>query len=261
MAEIQLLNPGTHNTQQPLFIFLPGMDGSGTLLHHQVEGLEQFCDVRSLSLPIDDLSNWASLVQQVIPLIVAAQRQRDRAIHLCGESFGGCLALHLVSQEPSLFSSLTLVNPASSFNQVPLFYWGSPLSNLLPAPLYSLSSGILGQFLVEPQRVTPANRQALMDAMLKVSPKTAAWRLHLLRQFSLDRIALDQFSLPVLLIAGNRDRLLPSVAEMKRIGQYLPNAKTHLLPHSGHACLLEKDVNLGAILHQHHAASFQPLQN
>ena len=249
-ADMQLINPGTRDSQQPLFIFLPGMDGSGQLLHRQVEGLGSCFDVRCLSLPVNDLSNWNSLVERVIPLIEAEQQSSTRPVHLCGESFGGCLAMQVASHRPALFQSLTLVNPASSFNRVPLFRWGSPLSNLLPTPLYKLSSGILGHFLVEPERVALEDRQALMRAMVSVSPKTAAWRLHLLRQFRLDQIGLEQLSLPVLLIAGERDRLLPSVSEIRRIGQHLTQAQTHLLPHSGHACLLEKAVNLRQIMQQ-----------
>ncbi|MFM6099124.1 MAG: alpha/beta hydrolase, partial [Dolichospermum sp.] len=44
------------------------------------------------------------------------------------------------------------------------------------------------------------------------------------------------------------DRLLPSVTEITRLANILPNSKTFILPNSGHACLLEEDVNLYQIL-------------
>jgi len=259
MAKMQLLTPKKRKAQLPLFVFLPGMDGSGQLLYRQMAGLEAGLDIRCLSLPVDDLSNWDSLVEQVVELIAAELGNETRPIHLCGESFGGCLAMKVTAAQPSLFESLTLVNPASSFSRIPLFQFGSPLSNLLPDPLYKFASSILGQFLVEMERVTPDDCQALNNAMLGVSPTTAAWRLHLLRQFNLNTVGLKALSLPVLLIAGGRDRLLPSAQEVSRISRQLPNAQTCLLPNSGHACLLEQEVNLGEILQQQGVLSLKTL--
>ncbi|MEM9509756.1 MAG: alpha/beta hydrolase, partial [Cyanobacteria bacterium P01_E01_bin.35] len=45
-----------------------------------------------------------------------------------------------------------------------------------------------------------------------------------------------------------RDRLLPSVTEADRLVRYLPNARKVLLPDSGHACLLEREIRLEEIL-------------
>ena len=54
----------------------------------------------------------------------------------------------------------------------------------------------------------------------------------------------------VLLIVGGSDRLLPSVNEAQRLQKILPNSKMVVLPNSGHACLLEEDINLYGILQQ-----------
>jgi pimeloyl-ACP methyl ester carboxylesterase len=72
--------------------------------------------------------------------------------------------------------------------------------------------------------------------------------LSLLRQFDVKDEQLRRLTQQVLLLAGGSDRLLPSVTEVMRIVNILPNAKTVILPDSGHACLLEKDVNLYEIL-------------
>ena len=55
---------------------------------------------------------------------------------------------------------------------------------------------------------------------------------------------LKQIKQPVLMIASGSDRLLPSIPDAQHLGSLLPNAKLFILPYSGHACLLEKDVNL-----------------
>lgn len=272
MSQPQLLRPGSPNPHAPLFVFLPGMDGSGGLLQQQVSDLALNFDVRSLSLSVNDLSSWEQLVEQVTALLTAAQNETEhqshgptalktpakRPIYLCGESFGACLALQVATYQPALVERLILINPASSFSHIPLFQWGSWASELLPQQLYQLSAIGLVPFLIAPERVVPTQRQALLQAMQAVSPKTAAWRLRLLRNFALNRLALETLVIPTLLVAGERDRLLPSRQEIQRIAQRLPEAQTRFLPRSGHACLLEADVNLSQILE---TADFLPPQS
>ncbi len=48
----------------PLFIFLPGMDGTGQLLRPQLAGLRTAFDIRCLSIPSEDLTDWDGLVEQ-----------------------------------------------------------------------------------------------------------------------------------------------------------------------------------------------------
>jgi hypothetical protein len=36
--------------------------------------------------------------------------------------------------------------------------------------------------------------------------------------------------------------------EVRILSQMLPKSKTKLLPHSGHACLLERDIHLADLL-------------
>jgi pimeloyl-ACP methyl ester carboxylesterase len=84
--------------------------------------------------------------------------------------------------------------------------------------------------------------------MQAVSPQSAAWRLALLRQFRLENLSLDRVHQPVLILASEVDRLLPSQSEAKRLARFLPNTTIVHLPDSGHACLLENQLNLSAIL-------------
>jgi len=80
--------------------------------------------------------------------------------------------------------------------------------------------------------------------MLSVQPQAASWRLNLLRQFPVDSIVSELIDLSVVLIAGEVDRLLPSVFEVRILQRLLPKSKLVLLPGSGHACLLERDLYL-----------------
>ena len=96
----------------------------------------------------------------------------------------------------------------------------------------------------------PGERAALESAMGAVPAKTAAWRMSLLSHFEVERLPLERMTHPVLLIAGGCDRLLPSIREVKGLVARFPTAQLTLLPKSGHACLLEREVNLQRILRQ-----------
>jgi pimeloyl-ACP methyl ester carboxylesterase len=84
--------------------------------------------------------------------------------------------------------------------------------------------------------------------MRSIPAETINSRLSLLRNFQVEKKDLQQLTQPVLLIGSGSDLLLPSVREIAKLADILPNTRTFILPNSGHACLLEKDVNLYQIL-------------
>lgn len=249
---LRLVACTTATPSRPLFVFLPGMDGSGALLQPQVAGLSSGFDIRCLSIPPDDLKGWDELTEQVAALIrMEQQRHPGRTTTVCGESFGGCLALRLITRFPNLCDQLILVNPASSAQRQPWISACSSVTQLLPAPIYHLSTFSLCNLLIASHRVSRPTRHQLLAAMQAVRPQSAAWRLALLRQFRLEDLPLDRVRQPVLILASEADRLLPSQREAKRLAGFLPDATIVQLPDSGHACLLENQLNLSAILKSH----------
>lgn len=244
--QVCFLTPSPLNPEKPLFVFLPGMDGTGQLLRTQIAALEAAFDIRCLSIPPDDLSTWDELSAKVAALIEAERDQRpaDQPIYLCGESFGGCLALKMAVHSPHLLSHIVLINPASSFHRQPLMRWGGSVVRWVPDFAYGSSAVGLLPFLAALDRILPADRRVLLKAMKTVPKQTSAWRMALLRSFELEALPLHKIKQPVLMIASGSDRLLPSIADAHQLSSLLPNAKLYILPYSGHACLLEKDVNL-----------------
>ena len=247
------LQPNKPKLSHPLLIYLPGMDGTGKLLKNQLPGLGKFFDIRCLSIPLDDLTDWSGLVKQTAELI-QAERQLNisRPVYLCGESFGGCLALKLAAYASdfvhNLFDRMILINPASAFSQQPIMGWGSTIVRWLPEPLYKASTIGLLPFLIAAERISPHNQELLLTAMRSVTANSAAWRISLLNQFNLDEIPLNLISQTVLIIASQADRLLPSDNEADKLVRSLPNAVKISLPQSGHACLLESELKLEKIL-------------
>jgi pimeloyl-ACP methyl ester carboxylesterase len=288
---LRFLNPNNGKPQIPLFVYLPGMDGTGGLLRSQIpylsppslptiskdlsyphlstferkrtflyreesgqwdtEGLIEGFDIRCLSIPPDDRSNWDEMVNQTLSFLQGElERGQKRPIYLCGESFGACLAMQVAMRAPELIDRVILVNPASSMRHQPLIHWGSSLTQWVPTPLYSMSVYGLLPFLGALERMDSLHRMALLDAMRSVPHGTTVWRLNLVRDFALrlNKSLLTPLKMPVLVIASGRDRLLPSITEAENLVKCLPNAQMVILPDSGHACLLETEVNLWEIL-------------
>jgi pimeloyl-ACP methyl ester carboxylesterase len=243
------LTPGRINPNYPLFVFLPGMDGTGRLLRSQTKGLETAFDVRCLAIPADDLTGWEDLATKVVNLVEEELKARpSRSVYLCGESFGGCLAVKVALRSPHLFKRIILINPATSFNQRPWLRWGAQLGHWVPDFVYPISALALLPFLSALSRTAPRDRRALLNAMQSVPPKTVTWRISMVTEFEVDEKEFRHLTQPVLLIAGGADRLLPSVLEAERLVNWLPNAKMAVLPECGHTCLLETDVNLFDIM-------------
>ncbi|MEH2467894.1 alpha/beta fold hydrolase [Nostoc sp.] len=243
------LTPKRVQPEYPLLVYLPGMDGTGQLLRSQTAGLEAGFDVRCFALPRKDLNNWDVLSKSVLDLINAElEKSSQRPVYLCGESFGGCLAMKVAIQAPELFKRIILINPASSFHLRPWLSWASQLTSLVPSGLYDVAALVLLPFLSSLPRISRSDRHELLKTMRSIPLETVLWRLSLLREFDVDDEQLSRLTQPVLLIAGASDRLLPSVTEVKRIANILPNTKIVVLPNCGHACLLEQDINLYDIL-------------
>jgi pimeloyl-ACP methyl ester carboxylesterase len=242
--------PTTIHPDLPLFLYLPGMDGTGELLRSQMnKGLSDAFNIQCLRMPAHDLSSWDQLTEKVVGLLRSQfRRNRPQTIYLCGESFGGCLALKIALNAPELFDRLIVVNPASCFMGRAWLHFGSQLTGWLPPPIYALSVMGLLPFLASLGRMARPERNDLLAAMQSVPQPTSTWRVNLLREFEMDSHELSRIRQPVLAIASTGDRLLPSVAEATRLSYSIPNAKQVLLPDSGHACLLETEVNLYQLL-------------
>lgn len=252
MSDLSFLHPTPVNPRLPWLIYLPGLDGTGALFYTQAPSLSPYFNLRCLTLPQKALWDWQTLSQRLLTLVQAELPANRQPIILCGESFGGCLALQVAQHAPDLFAGLVLINPASSLKHRPWLGWGSPLLPWFPDALYRTSAVTFLPWLAALDRIRPRDRQQLLQAMYSVPQTTSAWRLELLRQFYLSPMTLEHLTLPVLLIASAQDRLLPSVLEAGYLKQRLPQSQQVILPLSGHACLLEKEINLYQLMQSHH---------
>lgn len=158
------------------------------------------------------------------------------------------MALKTALAAPDLISRLILVNPASCFNQLPILSWGADITALVPSWVHRYSAAGLLPFLARLNRISDCDRDRLIASMKSIPPHVVSWRLSLLRDFKVLDEELRSLNIPSLILAGAADGLLPSVEEAKKLTGLLPRGQMAVLPQSGHACLLETDINLHQIL-------------
>ena len=250
---VKLFNPQKHDRENlPLLIYLPGMDGTGKLLSTQIEDLKPHFNLRCLSISPTDLSTWKQLTTFTIDCLQQELSvNKFSRIYLCGESFGGCLAMLVTTTAPQIFDGTILINAASSFNQQPILSLGINLIGSIPEWLHRNSAVNLLPFLAALNRIEQSDRLSLLNAMKYLPQNVVSWRLSLLRDFMITPSLCYRFKQPTLIIASACDRLLPSVKEAFKLQSLFPNSRVEILPNSGHACLLETDVSLASILSKH----------
>lgn len=245
-AALHLFTPTEPQPQKPLLVYLPGMDGSGRLFSTQIPALHSHFEVRCLALPKDDRSSWETLAEKTVDRIATAAA--GRLVYLCGESFGACLALQMVALAPRLAHRLILVNPASAFHRLPWLPWLGQITPWVPSVVFPVSTLGSLPMLANLSRIAPTQRDQLLQAVQAVPQSTVAWRMELLTQFRPESLNLSTQTPPTLLVAALADRLLPSLEEAQRLAALLPQTQIYPLPHSGHASLLEQEINLSQIL-------------
>lgn len=250
--EIALLTPISPTPYRPLLIYLPGMDGAGTLFHRQIPSLSPQFDIRCLSIPPSDLSDWEPLAESAIALIQETlDPDPKRKVYLCGESFGGCLALKITERIPELADFLILSNPATAVARQSLLGLSAGITAYLPDWFYQTSTWGFLPLLTSLSRTDASDRARLLKAMQSLHPSAVSCRLSMLHRFQFNADRLQSQSIKILIVASGSDRLMPSLAEAQRLQERLPQVQVRCLPDSGHACLLERDVELARILEEY----------
>jgi pimeloyl-ACP methyl ester carboxylesterase len=89
----------------------------------------------------------------------------------------------------------------------------------------------------------PEDLTEFHQRMLQVGKNGYIRRLQILQEYDI-RDQLSAIRVPVLFLAGDLDRLLPSVKEAEFMSSRIPLAKVVVLRGYGHICLINHDFNL-----------------
>lgn len=295
-------------SSKPILLYLPGFDGTYICPFMQFPELGTEFEVWCMTVGMKDRSTFVELRQHVLDFVdkiteiqnrttqgeaevtlEAESNLQRRPIYLVGESFGGILAaeaaLSLLETKDYNLKGLTLINPATCYDQSALNRDGPPVYQLpfyrYPFGLGSLLPLFTDEFSVAqlllilrakglPSVIDTPARESYMGRVAFSLPSkleymnqgTLKWRLEewltLGCQGIQARLADFRFhkSLQTLIVVGECDKTLPSVREAERLSQILPNVRVHLVEGAGHASTCGSRVDLTAEMR----CSFSELQ-
>lgn len=202
-------------------LLVHGLAGSSRWWRRVVAELEPGYDVRLVDLPRLDPAGTASWLGEWI-----AEAGLER-VSLVGHSRGGLVAARLAAERPDLVRRLVLVAPAGVRPHASALAYALPLARTVV-------------------RSSPRFLAVLVRDAARAGPRTL-WRAA--QELLADDVRddLHRIEAPMLLVWGERDRLVPpALAEVYRA--QIPTARLLVLPRTGHVPMWERPRELAAAI-------------
>src|SRR5262245_12435653 len=189
----------------PPLIYLPGLDGTGRLLHRQPDLWRTF-NVHCVAYP----QHTANTYQELAGLAAKHFEANGPGIVLA-ESFGGAVALTLALARPELVERLVLVNTFAYFPRRWLIEAAAYFGQFLPAkPSHPATRGVRGRFFFAPDIPQP-ERDQWWERTGDVPMSAFGQRFRLIADLDL-RPQLARIRIPALVLAAPNDRVVSHVA-------------------------------------------------
>jgi pimeloyl-ACP methyl ester carboxylesterase len=227
-----------------VLVYVPGLDGTGQLFFKQGPRLATSHRVVTFRPRDDGRFTYENLTDDVAAII---RDLGERQATILGESFGGTVALWFALRYPQMVKQLVVVNSFPRFRKRLTIKLGVKLASGLPFRLLwpvRRAANTLG-LLVD--GVNRDDRKRFWSAIRTVSADAYARRLQLIEELNLES-RLSEIQTPTLLIAGDRDLLIPSVKEAHAMAARMPKARVRVVEGAGHACLMGSRVRLDELL-------------
>ena len=215
-------------------VYLPGIDGTGRLLHRQQRLFEEY-DVRCVSYVQDQPNAYEDLAA-----LGAQQLEPDGGIVLA-ESFGGAVALLLALKRPELVHKLVLVNAFAYFPRRPLIHLLASLGRFLPMRPASVWSRGMRGILFFPPNTSKAEQDVWWELTADVPMWAYGMRCAMVSKIDL-RHRLKEIQCPTIVFVAPNDRIVPPPAG-KLLARHIPQARLIEKP-LGHAAMIHPDVDV-----------------
>jgi pimeloyl-ACP methyl ester carboxylesterase len=235
---------------EPVFVLLHGFGASLYSWQPVMEALSQHGTVIAFDRPAFGLTdrplNWEgqnpySPEAQVALAIGMLDHFGVQQAILVGNSAGGTVAMQTALAHPERVSALILVDPAV-YNAGGAPAWVRPLlatpqmrhlGPLLARQIQKRGPELLNLAWHDPSLLKPETVELYQKPLQVENWDKALWELTLTGGRSNLAERLDELILPVLVITGDDDRIVPT-ADSIRLAKELPNAELVVIPNAGH---------------------------
>ena len=234
---------------QPVFILLHGFGASLFSWHAVMEPLSHYGTVIAYDRPAFGLTErplkWTGQnpygpeANMALLLGLMDHFGVQKAI-LVGNSAGGTLSMQFALQYPLRVQALILVDPAVYENGGPAWVrlLGRTPEMQHLSPLFVRSIQKSGLDLVrtawhDPSRITPATWDGYTRPLKAENWDQALWDFTMASHDTGLLQHLQDFKLPILVITGEDDRIVPTANSVKLAGE-LPGASLVIIPEAGH---------------------------
>ena len=182
---------------------------------------------------------------------VAELAEAGRGAVLCGYSLGGRLALHAALRDPGAYAGLVTVGTSAGMEEPVMRAERARTDEKLASWMETQPIDAIVD-IWERQPLFADQSDALVGAQrpgrLAQDPRSLALILRTAGQGVLDPVwhRLTTLELPVLAMAGDRDRRYGDAA--RRIAREVPDGRTEIVEHAGHAPQLQQPDAVARVL-------------
>ncbi|MBL8088821.1 MAG: alpha/beta hydrolase [Anaerolineales bacterium] len=241
---------------ETVFILLHGFGASLFSWHEITQPLSTYGTVIAYDRPAFGLTerpmewegeNPYSQASQIELLIHLMNTLRIEKAILVGNSAGGTIAMLTALQHPERVEALILVDPAV-YEGGGAPAWIRPLLNTPQmnhlGPLFARQIQTRGPEIVQmawhdPSKITNEIMDGYTKPLQAENWDKALWYLTVSSRESELQNQLQNFDLPILIITGDDDRIVPTEQSI-RLASEIPNAQLVVIPQSGHVPHEEK---------------------
>ncbi len=228
----------------PPFVYVPGMDGTGRLFYRQLPRLSREYRVTTYTLR-DSAATMAELVDDLAGVVRFVSRGGRPAL-VFGESFGGALSMSFALTRPELVERLVVLNAFPFFR--PQLRLKLAIAWIRTFPWKTMALVRRATATRMHSRYTHRDEiRRFLELTADTTREGYLGRLRILQEYDL-RGSLCEITAPTLLLAADRDHLVPSVQQALYMADRIPNAALRILEGHGHGCLLAPNLDVAKLL-------------
>jgi len=232
----------TSNVDRRTVLYLPGLDGTGRLLHRQDELFAEH-DVLCESYPQDRPQTYEELADTAAAHL--REKTGNRPAVLLAESFGGAVGMTFALRHAELVERIIFVNTFARFPARVRIRLAAFFGRCLPnKPSHPATRPLRSLFFFSKEIPKP-ERDEWWTRTEDVPMKAFGYRLRLIAALDL-RERLAEITMPTVVIAAPDDRVVPPKAG-RELAERLPHARL-IEPRVGHAAMVHPSVNIAALL-------------